>query len=459
MSSVIRRVITIVLSCAMVIAVASCGASGDEPGAGTTTTKQGEQTTADDGDNGDTEKTKITFQTWNPDEPAFQKLLEDMDGKLSDVEVELVFIPYSDHISKLKVDLASGEGPDVFGLQTGASMQEFSEFLTDLDPLAKEAWGDDWTSNYVDFAMEQIKGKLDSYFGLPLGMSYAGMIWANDFYFNKYDLEMPKSYDDLKKVSADLRAEGEYPLASGAKDDWINIDMFMNIVNDINPEIVYQAIEGEASWQDEDIIAAFSLWQSLFTDGIYQDGALGVNMYNDTTDIFEKEASVPMITNGCWVIGNYAKETEEFVKIWSDDNNDHNFNVISMDWNNDGTPAPVTAAVDVVVVQNKNSKNPEAAWKFMEYMGTDGADILVNDLLFYFPAKANASFTGSLSEEGTANYNKLMEISANVAGYREMSYPELKQAFADQLKALATEDATPEQAAEAIQAVSDTTTR
>jgi hypothetical protein len=95
----------------------------------------------------------------------------------------------------------------------------------------------------------------------------------------------------------------------------------------------------------------------------------------------------------------------------------------------------------------------------MEYMGTDGADILVNDLLFYFPAKANASFTGSLSEEGTANYNKLMEISANVAGYREMSYPELKQAFADQLKALATEDATPEQAAEAIQAVSDTTTR
>jgi raffinose/stachyose/melibiose transport system substrate-binding protein len=98
-------------------------------------------------------------------------------------------------------------------------------------------------------------------------MSYAGMIWANDFYFNKYDLEMPKSYDDLKKVSADLRAEGEYPLASGAKDDWINIDMFMNIVNDINPEIVYQAIEGEASWQDEDIIAAFSLWQSLFRMG------------------------------------------------------------------------------------------------------------------------------------------------------------------------------------------------
>jgi hypothetical protein len=37
-----------------------------------------------------------------------------------------------------------------------------------------------------------------------------------------------------------------------------------------------------------------------------------------------------MITNGVG-IGNYAKETEEFVKIWSDDNNDHNFNVISMD--------------------------------------------------------------------------------------------------------------------------------
>jgi hypothetical protein len=72
-------------------------------------------------------------------------------------------------------------------------------------------------------------------------------------------------------------------------------------------------------------------------------------------------------------------------------------------------------------------------------MGTDGADILVNDR-YFTSGKSYASFP--------VLYLKTVQqiitsdgISANVAGYREMSYPNLNN-FCGSVKALATEDAT-----------------
>jgi len=457
-----------VLSLCMVAAMfflTACGSSSDKSGnaSATTTTENSQNENQDVTNETNTtesaEKTVITFQTWNPDEPAFQPVEKDFESKFPQYDVQLVYIPYSDHISKLKVDLASGEGPDTFGLQTGATMKEFKEFLADLAPLSKDEWGDNWLDKFIPFTTELIKGNLDSYYGLPLGSTYAGILWADTYYFNKYGYEIPTNLDELKDVAQKFRQNGEYPLAIGAKDDWINIDMFMNIANDINPEKLYSAIDGNTPWTDDDLVQALTIWGELFTSGVFQDGALGVNMYNDTTDLFDREGSIPMICNGSWTINNYLKTDEQIAALWDDANSGHGHVPFAIDWNNDGKAAAVTAAVDVVIVENKQSANSEAAWDFISYMATDGADILVNDLLYYLPAKAGVKFEGTLSEAGMNAFNKISEIASNVAGYREIPYPELKQSICDNLKAIATGSVTPQQAAEAIEAVSKTTER
>jgi ABC-type glycerol-3-phosphate transport system substrate-binding protein len=295
------------------------------------------------------------------------------------------------------------------------------------------------------------------YYGMPLGITYAGLMWADRLWLSKYGLQVPKNLDELRNGSKVLRSKGDLPVVIGAKDDWINLDTWMNIANDINPTKLYAAIDGKTAFTDPDIVESFRIWQLLFTESIVQDGALGVNMYNDTTDLFHTEGKVPVFFNGSWEIASFLNPNQAIYRNFNDGT--HEFVPFRLDWNNDGKAAPLTSSVDVVVCLNKNSKNPEAAWRFIAAMIQEGQNFLINKLE-YFPSLSTIKFTAPVSDLGRQAFNAVVDWGQNnVAGYRENPYPELKQAIADNLKALALNQVTPAQAAAAIERVSQSTKR
>ena len=273
-------------------------------------------------------------------------------------------------------------------------------------------------------------------------------------YFDKYDLELPTNYDELKAVCQTFRDNGEYPLVIGAKDSWINIDTWMNIAADINTEKLYSAIEGETPFTDEDLVQSFQIWQNCFTDGVFQDGALGVGMYTDSTDMYQKEGSVPMILNGSWSLGAYMDSDEQSQEVYNGEGANHK--IFLMDWNNDGKIAPVEEAVDVSLAINNQSKVKDAAWTFVDWMIHEGADTLVNGQLQYMPARNDMELNvEGLNENGTENLEYCVEQGKNnVGGYREMAYAELKETISNELTELALGDVTPEEAADTIEAAS-----
>ena len=450
--------------------LAGCGGKGsDGKDAGSTADSGAAQDTAvsDDAagsgdaaaDSGSGEQITINFQTWNPGQGApIDEVIAAFEAKYPNIKVNHVFMPYTDHVEKLKIDMASGEGADVFGMQTGATIREFRDFEVDLTPLAEEAWGSGWQDQYIDFCMDLLNedGK---YYGLPLGLTYAGFTWADVRMLKDNGLEVPRNYDELKKCADTLRANGQYPLTIGAKDAWINIDTWMSMANDINSEKLYSAIEGETPFTDPDLVESFRIWQSCFTDGIFQDGALGVGVYNDTTDLFEKEGSIPMIQNGSWSTGFYVDGDPDHERVFNSEGADHD--IFLMDWNNDGKPCPVSASVDVCLCINKNSKNQEAAWTFVDFMLHEGQDILINKYLSYCPSRKDLVLSvEGMSEDGQANLDYIVEQSqTNIGGYREMAYADLKQVISDQLTVLALGDATPEEAAATIEAASQAQAR
>lgn len=419
--------------------------------------ESGGQSAASDKETPKEDVTEITFQTWNPGEgEAIQKLIADFESKNPDIKVKYVYMPYSDHVEKMKIDMASGQGPDVFGMQTGTTIKEFQDFEMNLTDYAEKAWGKAWESQFLDYCKDLLKDKQDgNYYGLPLGLTYAGYAWADVNMLKDNNLDVPKSLDDLKSCAKTLRQNGQYPLAIGAKDAWINIDTWMSIANDINSEKLYAAIEGEVPFTDEELVESFAIWQSLFTEGVFQDGALGVNMYSDTADLFQKEGSIPMILNGSWTGGTYLdKGDPQINKVFNQDGADHD--VFLIDWNNDGKVCPVTAGVDVCLCMNKNTKNPEAAWKFIDYMLHDGQDILVNQYFLYCPSRSDLKLdVQGMSEDGLNNLDYIQkQAETNVAGYREMAYAELKQSITDTLISLALDEVTPKEAAETVETAS-----
>ena len=406
-----------------------------------------------EGDSG--EKTVVKFQTWNPgDEEYTHAMLEKFEEEHPDIQIDYTFMPYTDHVEKLKVDLSAGDAADVYGVQTGAMYKEFRDFEEDLTPYLVKEYGDDWASNYNEYAMSLLKGDDGEYYAVPLGLSYAGYVWANMKYFDKYGLELPTNYDELKEVCKTFRDNGEYPLVIGAKDSWINIDTWMNIAADINTEKLYSAIEGETPFTDEDLVQSFQIWQNCFTDGVFQDGALGVGMYTDSTDMYQKEGSVPMILNGSWSLGAYMDSDEQSQEVYNGEG--ANQKIFLMDWNNDGKIAPVEEAVDVSLAINNQSKVKDAAWTFVDWMIHEGADTLVNGQLQYMPARNDMELNvEGLNENGTENLEYCVEQGKNnVGGYREMAYAELKETISNELTELALGDVTPEEAADTIEAAS-----
>lgn len=406
-----------------------------------------------EGDSG--EKTVVKFQTWNPgDEEYTHAMLEKFEEEHPDIQIDYTFMPYTDHVEKLKVDLSAGDAADVYGVQTGAMYKEFRDFEEDLTPYLVKEYGDDWASNYNEYAMSLLKGDDGEYYAVPLGLSYAGYVWANMKYFDKYGLELPTNYDELKEVCKTFRDNGEYPLVIGAKDSWINIDTWMNIAADINTEKLYSAIEGETPFTDEDLVQSFQIWQNCFTDGVFQDGALGVGMYTDSTDMYQKEGSVPMILNGSWSLGAYMDSDEQSQEVYNGEGANHK--IFLMDWNNDGKIAPVEEAVDVSLAINNQSKVKDAAWTFVDWMLHEGADTLVNGQLQYMPARNDMELNvEGLNENGTENLEYCVEQGKNnVGGYREMAYAELKETISNELTELALGDVTPEEAADTIEAAS-----
>ena len=374
-----------------------------------------------EGDSG--EKTVVKFQTWNPgDEEYTHAMLEKFEEEHPDIQIDYTFMPYTDHVEKLKVDLSAGDAADVYGVQTGAMYKEFRDFEEDLTPYLVKEYGDDWASNYNEYAMSLLKGDDGEYYAVPLGLSYAGYVWANMKYFDKYGLELPTNYDELKEVCKTFRDNGEYPLVIGAKDSWINIDTWMNIAADINTEKLYSAIEGETPFTDEDLVQSFQIWQNCFTDGVFQDGALGVGMYTDSTDMYQKEGSVPMILNGSWSLGAYMDSDEQSQEVYNGEGANHK--IFLMDWNNDGKIAPVEEAVDVSLAINNQSKVKDAAWTFVDWMIHEGADTLVNGQLQYMPARNDMELNvEGLNENGTENLEYCVEQGKNnVGGYRDMAY-------------------------------------
>ena len=406
-----------------------------------------------EGDSG--EKTVVKFQTWNPGtEEYVGEMVDKFEEEHPDIEVQHIYMPYTDHVEKLKVDLSAGDAADVFGVQTGAMYKEFRDFEEDLTPYLVKEYGDDWASNYNEYAMSLLKGDDGEYYAVPLGLSYAGYVWANMKYFDKYDLELPTNYDELKAVCQTFRDNGEYPLVIGAKDSWINIDTWMNIAADINTEKLYSAIEGETPFTDEDLVQSFQIWQNCFTDGVFQDGALGVGMYTDSTDMYQKEGSVPMILNGSWSLGAYMDSDEQSQEVYNGEGANHK--IFLMDWNNDGKIAPVEEAVDVSLAINNQSKVKDAAWTFVDWMLHEGADFLINGHLQYMPARNDMELNvEGLNENGAENLEYCVEQGKdNVGGYREMAYAELKETIINELTELALGDVTPEEAAETIEAAS-----
>jgi ABC-type glycerol-3-phosphate transport system substrate-binding protein len=408
--------------------------------------------------------TTVTFQTWNPadrgpDSPIY-KIIEAFEKENPDIKIQYVFVGSGDgYQNRLRVDLMGSKGPDVFGIPSGFDFDTARDFEEELTPYCENAWGANWKNKFLDSCIQDVSGANGGIYGLPLGQTYAGYLWADVNMLKEYGCSVPTNYEEMMATCNKLRESGQYPLAIGAKDSWLNQDMWMSIAADCDRDALYDAIEGKASFESEPIIESFRIWQESFTNGVFQDKAIKMTLYDDVNNMFQLQGSIPMFANGSWAMNMYTIQDEKTYENFNSAGADHD--VFLIDWNGDGKVAPVTAAVDVILCMNSESKNKEAAFRWMDYLVNEGQELLVNQYLEYMPSRTDMELkVQGLNEDGTKNLEYIVENGkTNVAGSRIITYEDLHIAVRDALEALAKGEITPEEAAARVQEVSKNTIR
>jgi len=387
----------------------------------------------------------ITYESWTPSQETMDSIIDAFEAENPDIKVEAKLLPYADYVTAIKTELASGTGPDVFDLQAGGMLAEFQSLLEPLDELATAEIGADWANVYNEEALTQ--ASIDGVaYGLPHGFQTAGGLWVNVSLLEANGLAVPTTWDDLVAASATLRAAGAVPLAIGAKDDWMLIDVFSAISNGVAPGEQYDAMEGNGDWTSPGLVDSFDAFSALFTEGIAQDGAAGATTYTDTFDLFA-DGKAAFFANGSWNQDMFVNAADRIGGFEAA--------VVQMP-----TPeglAPVIGGIGGLLAVNKDSDQKSAAFKLAQFMSSGAGQQILIDGSLDFAVTAEAVEPGvDISDNAREVRTQLTALLADhLAGYREVPDAGVKSALGQALLKLAAGTISPADAAAEVQAAAE----
>ena len=393
--------------------------------------------------------TTVNWWSWNPGPPLSTQFVTTFNK--SHPHIKLVFKnqQYDDYINTLKLAMASGTGPDIFGSQAGAMQREYAQFMEDLTPYAQRTWGGNWQDRFYSFGLSQLATGSTTR-SLPFYLSAAGTLWYNKSIFDKYGLQPPKTFDEWVTVSQTLQSKGVTPFVQGAKDAWVNYDMYIALSNAIAPGKIYNAIAGKTSWTDPDLVKAMSTWQQMFHNGIIQKGALGLTEYPDANNQFT-QGKAAMILLGTWNDSAMTKTGQATAQSTLGVKDQFQFLPLAFPTLN-GQSTKIFGGPDVALAINKDSKVKDAAWQVLSWLTSQDAQV-IHAKAVEQPSIKGLSIDNSdiISDtQKSALQAQAQDLNTNVIGPREIPYPELKTALADALQNVASGTQSPQQAMAAV---------
>lgn len=397
----------------------------------------------------------VTWWAWNafnPDETIAQ--FEDANPGIT---IDYKQYSYNDYVTAIRTGLTSNGGPDVFQLQPGELVTNLGPLALPLDDHLAET-GEASNINAEGLSQLQLDGVQ---VGLPAYMSAAGLVYYNASILDEVGLDVPTDFDEWKAACVTLAAAGYDCLAHGAKDAWVNTDVYLSLINSIEPGVVYDAIEGNADWTDDSFIEAMDAWSELFTSGIVPSGATALAEYPDAFGAFlEKKAA--FIALGTWNTPGTMTSTgialsQETVTA-----------TIDSVYLSAPFPAPVAGDAPTGLfggpdngwAVSSKSDAQDAALAFLDFLSLGGGQE-IQASGGNIPAVLDVSVATNdvIDERQVADIERQQVDLQQLIGARQIPYGDLAAALGDALSAVAAGTASPAEALEQVQSVSASLSR
>lgn len=258
------------------------------------------------------EKVTIRFAyNWTGADPKasyFESKLKAYQEQHPEVEIKLEATPGEEHRTKIKVDTTAGNLPDIFTYWLGPvnlkPLVDANEIL-DMDAYlakSKSIKKDQYTD--IAWSFFDIGGKK---YGLPLE-AFKGFFMANRELFKKFNLEYPKSYEDLKRVAKVFNDNGIVPFSMGSKNGQPS-HLFISYLayQFANGFEDAQQIPQTYKYDTEALRKAVQAVAQMKQDGIFPKDTVANGDWGPQLALYNEEKAA-MVYEFPWMIGNVKPE-------------------------------------------------------------------------------------------------------------------------------------------------------
>ena len=285
--------------------------------------------------------------------------------------LKVVSSPMEDGAYKTKMQVAinSGELPDIFMSWGGGSLKKYvdADMAMNLNSWLEE--NPEVTNNFVSKTVFDPATFNDNVYGVPGHGIEIFATYYNKEIFEKYDLEVPETYEELKEVIKVLRSNDIVPFALANQEAWPASFYYMYLVDRIGGYDAFQSVLNRTGghFTDKPFVKAAEKVQELVDLGAFPNGFNGLKHGNaqDYMLYYSKRAAMTIQTPS--FIPNMKKEAPEiyeetgiftFPKVKGGEGNPDNAL---------GSPGGSWFTV------NKNTENKEAALEFLRNLSTEKA--------------------------------------------------------------------------------------
>ena len=350
------RLICAILSLTLIFGSIGCSGKNDQNQGGNQNNPQVSETN----DTGSKEEVELTFwHIWGAETDAsyaaVKKVIADFQQEYPHIKIKEDTTENEAYKTKIKASAAANELPDLFSSWGGG----FSKpFIDSGRVLAIDDYLDDETkSKMVNGALANVTydGKV---YGMTFGLS-CGALFCNKELFEKYNVKIPETYDELVEAVKTFRANGVTPMAVSGKDIW-TIAMYFDAMalKAAGGDKVYKTLTKQGSFKDPEFLYAAEKFAELVELGAFPEGAAGLS--KDESDIPFLEGQIPMLFNGSWTAGTVYRDDSKI----KDKVTVVGFPVFS---DGKGSKNEFTGGASDCIMVNANTKHKDEAVLFLKY--------------------------------------------------------------------------------------------
>lgn len=385
----------------------------------------------------------VSFWNWGDTSDVANEAIAEFNKVYPNITVQAKTVSYKDYVASLSAALASGEGPDAFHVEPAMAVQ-FADLLEDITPLYTAQVGADWQDKVPSAAVAELSVG-DRLLGAPNGISAAGTLQLNVGLLDELGLTFPEGSitpDEFAEFCATVTAKGVECISMGGKEGWVAQDVFQAIASSVAPGKFWAAVEG-GDWTDPGLVETMDIWQDMFSNGVFQDGALGMNLYTDAwySWLQGKAVATPV---GYWGATDFIADTNitnQGSAGVSDPTPLENILVPFPSLGDSPTTLAASVSSGMAISQDSENKDAAAVWTNWFSLDPDGYQKLSAQSLAGLPSVEGVEIT----PEGLAYpelvkepLDNIIEMGLNAPESRAITYPELVTALTTALQSSAT---------------------